>query len=483
MSRILVVDDESGARYGARRLLESAGHAVTEAASGEEMLQILSRTDADCILLDYQMGTGLDGLATMAALQQKSGAPPVVLFTAQGSERIAVEAMRRGAFDYLTKPADADELVMVLERAVAYARTRNENELLREESDRQKPSRDLLGNSIAMSRLRDDLSLMAPANSSVMLLGESGTGKEMAARFLHERSGRTGPFVPVNCGALPASLVESELFGHEKGAFTGATTARTGKIRQAHGGTLFLDEIGDMPMEAQVRLLRVLEERTVEPLGSGRSVSVDIRVVAATHRDLKMHVAEGKFREDLYYRLEVLMVSIPPLRERPGDALQLARTFLRHYAGNRKIEFSPLAETVLTRWIWPGNVRELRNVVERASVLCRGESIGPELLGLPPEAQNPSGQGTTTAFPAAEPVAAGATDDGLIHLTPVPVDMPFRLAKVRVVEEFERRFVAHHLDKSNGNVSRAAAALDMHRQSLQQKLRDLGLGRVGQDDE
>ncbi len=478
MSRILVVDDESGARYGARRLLEGAGHTVTEAASGEEMLQILAHADADCVLLDYQMGTGLDGLATLAALQQKSGAPPVVLFTAQGSERIAVEAMRRGAFDYLTKPADADELVMVLERAVAYARTRTENELLREESDRQKPSRDLLGNSVAMKRLRDDLMLMAPAGSSVLLLGESGTGKEMAARFLHDHSGRTGPFVAVNCGALPATLVESELFGHEKGAFTGAATSRAGKIRQAHGGTLFLDEIGDMPLEAQVRLLRVLEERTVEPLGSGRTVSVDIRVVAATHRDLKQRVAEGRFREDLYYRLEVLTVAIPPLRERPGDALLLARTFLRHYAGNRRLEFSPSAETVLIRWIWPGNVRELRNVVERACVLCRAESIGPELLGLPPEALGHPGQA------AAEPTTGlAAEEEGILHLAPIPVDMPFRLAKIRVVEEFERRFVAHHLERCGGNVSRAAAALDMHRQSLQQKLRDLGLGRAGSDEE
>ncbi|MEN9308599.1 MAG: hypothetical protein RL173_2531 [Fibrobacterota bacterium] len=481
MSRILVVDDESGARYGARRLLEGAGHTVSEASSGEEMLQILSKQDVDCVLLDYQMGGGMDGLGALAALQQRSGAPPVVLFTAQGSERIAVEAMRRGAFDYLTKPADADELVMVLERAVSFARTRAENELLREESDRQKPSRDLLGNSPSMKKLRDDLILMAPASSSVMLLGESGTGKEMAARFLHDRSGRSGPFVPVNCGALPATLVESELFGHEKGAFTGASAARMGKIRQAHGGTLFLDEIGDMPLEAQVRLLRVLEERTVEPLGSNRSVGVDIRVVAATHRDLKQHVAEGKFREDLYYRLEVLMVVIPPLRERPGDPLQLARTFLRHYAGNRQLEFSPSAETVLTRWIWPGNVRELRNVVERASVLCRGESIGPELLGLPPEAMGPASQ--TPALSAAEPVPAGAPDDGLIRLSPIAVDVPFRQAKIQVVEEFERRFVAHHLDRSGGNISRAAAALDMHRQSLQQKLRDLGLGKIGTDDE
>ena len=486
MSRILIVDDESGARYGARRLLETAGHEVTEASSGEEMMKILARQDAECILLDYQMGIGMDGLATLAALQQKSGAPPVVLFTAQGSERIAVEAMRRGAFDYLTKPADADELVMVLERAISFTRTRSENELLREESDRQNPSRELLGASVAMRKLRDDLAHMAPSKSSVMVLGESGTGKEMAARFIHDRSGRTGLFVPVNCGALPASLVESELFGHERGAFTGAATSRIGRIRQANCGTLFLDEIGDMPLEAQIRLLRVLEDRSVEPLGASRSVSVDIRVIAATHRDLRQLVAEGKFREDLFYRLEVLMVSMPPLRERPGDVLLLARTFLRHYAGNRPLEFSPSAETVLARWIWPGNVRELRNVVERASVLCRGESIGPELLGLPAEAMDAPRQ--APALAAAEPATEAAhgsevNDGGMIRLTPVSVDLPFREAKLQVVDEFERRFVSYHLDRNGGNISRTAITVDMHRQSLQQKLRDLGMGRSGSEEE
>jgi len=222
MSRILVVDDESGARYGARRLLESAGHTVSEASSGEEMLQILSKQDADCVLLDYQMGGGMDGLGALAALQQRSGAPPVVLFTAQGSERIAVEAMRRGAFDYLTKPADADELVMVLERAVSYARTRAENELLREESDRQKPSRDLLGNSPSMKKLRDDLILMAPASSSVMLLGESGTGKELFARFLHRL-----------LGALRRSVRRSELRRHPRNP--GGIGAVRRAQRQLHG--------------------------------------------------------------------------------------------------------------------------------------------------------------------------------------------------------------------------------------------------------
>lgn len=469
MSRILITDDEAAARYGARRLLEGAGHQVTEASSGEEMLAITAKRDFDVVLLDHQMG-GMSGLEALQALQERSGAPPVVFFTAQGSERVAVEAMRRGAFDYLSKPADADELVMVLERAATISRERVEHELLRRESDGARPSREILGDSPAMKRMCAELQQMAPSASTVLLLGESGTGKEMIARFLHDNSRRKGPFVAVNCGALPATLVEAELFGHEKGAFTGATAARPGRIRQAHGGTLFLDEIGDMPLEAQVRLLRTLEERVVEPLGSDRSVEVDIRVVAATHRDLRQMVSEGKFREDLLYRLDVLVVQIPPLRERCGDVLLLARRFLRHYAGTRRIEFSPAAEALLARWTWPGNVRELRNVVERASVLARTDSVGTEHLGLSPKIAS------APPLPL-EALTAEESQDGLLALTPVSLDIPFREAKQRVIDEFERRFINHHLEKNDNVLVRTAQTLDMHRQTLQQKLRDLGISR------
>ncbi|MBK9577695.1 MAG: sigma-54-dependent Fis family transcriptional regulator [Fibrobacterota bacterium] len=462
--KFLVVDDETGARYGARRLLESAGHQVVEAASGEEMLALSPAKPFDAILLDYQMDP-MDGLTALTTLATRSGAPPVVFFTAQGSERIAVEAMRKGATDYLTKPADADELVMVLERAATLGRERTTLDLLQRETDSSRPSRELLGESPAMRAMREDLALMAPTASSVLLLGESGTGKEMIARFLHERSGRTGPFVAVNCGALPTTLVEAELFGHEKGAFTGATSARPGRIRQAHQGTLFLDEIGDMPWEAQVRLLRVLEERIVEPLGSERTIEVDIRVVAATHRDLQALVAEGRFRQDLLYRLDVLSVKIPPLRERPGDALVLAKQFLRHYAGNRPLEFSPAAQSAIDRAQWAGNVRELRNAIERSCVLVRGKQITPELLGVGPERAQPQISNTLEETP------------GWLGISPVSVELPFREAKQQVMEEFERKFINHHLEQCGGNISKAALALDMHRQSLQQKMKDLGMTR------
>ena len=322
-----------------------------------------------------------------------------------------------------------------------------------------------------MRCLREDLAHVAPSASSVLLLGESGTGKEMAARFLHERSRRKGLFVPVNCGALPAALVESELFGHEKGAFTGASGARPGRVRQAHEGTLFLDEIGDMPPEAQVRLLRVLEERVVEPVGSDRAVSVDIRVVAATHRDLRRMVSEGRFREDLLYRLDVLTMEMPPLRERPGDVLLLARRFLRHYAGGRRLEFSPEAESVLSRWSWPGNVRELRNVVERASVLVRKDVVGPEHLGLAPRSAPFPERGQHRLF-------AEEDQTGFLRVSPVSSDLPFREAKQRVVDEFERKFISLHLERSGNNLSKAALTLDMHRQSLQQKMKELGMART-----
>ena len=483
MSRFLVVDDESAARYGARRLLESAGHDVSEAESGEDCLRAVASRGFDAILLDYQMG-GMDGLAVLSALGQGASSPPVVLFTAQGNEKIAVEAMRKGAHDYLVKPADPDELVLVLERAAAFGRTRDEAERLREEIDARRPTRGVLGESAAMKRLLDDLSLMGPSTASVLLRGESGTGKELVARRLHELSGRKGPFVAVNCGALPASLLEAELFGHEKGAFTGALAAKVGKVRQADGGTLFLDEIGDMPLEAQTRLLRVLEERQVEPIGANRPVEVDIRVVAATHRDLVAMGAEGRFRDDLRYRLEVLVVTLPPLRERERDVLLLARAFLAHYAGTRKLEFSPSAEATLLAYSWPGNVRELRNVVERGCVLARSSQLGPEVLGLPlgnlPPGQLPPPPIPAFAATIQEPAPSA---DGWISVPPVRGDLPFREAKSQVVDEFERRFIQWHLERTNGNVSRAAGALDMHRQSLQQKIKDLGMARIAGDDE
>jgi len=473
--RFLVVDDEAAARYGARRLLESAGHEVVEASDGKECLAALSLARAQAILLDYQLGGGMDGLAVLEELKALGNAPPVVLFTAQGSEKIAVEAMRRGAWDYLVKPANPDELVLTLERAGEHHLARTENRRLRDEVAVLRPS-DLVGESEGMRKLRGTLERIGKATSNVLILGESGTGKEVVARELHKLSGRKGPFVAVNCGALPTSLVESELFGHEKGAFTGALTAREGRVRQADGGTLFLDEIGDMPLEAQVRLLRVLEERIVEPVGGVRTIPVDIRVLAATHRDLRALVAEGRFREDLFFRLDVLSLPLPPLRERGDDILLLAHSLLERVAPGRKLAFSPKAVEGLKAYRWPGNVRELRNVVERASVLCGDEEIGPEHLMLP------TLPGLPTLAVAAVQAATRTIGEGMLEMPPVSLNQSFREAKASLVEAFERAFLLGKFEETGRNVSRTAAALDMHRQSLQQKLKDLGLSRSGEEE-
>ncbi|MEN9353644.1 MAG: hypothetical protein RL318_969 [Fibrobacterota bacterium] len=472
--RFLVVDDEAGARYGARRLLESAGHEVVEAENGKDCLAALSLSKAQAILLDYQLGGGMDGLAVLEALGAIVDSPPVILFTAQGSEKIAVEATRKGAWDYLVKPASPDELVLTLERAAEHHLARMENRRLKEEMAALRPS-GLIGECPALVTLRGRLGMVGKAASNVLILGESGSGKEVVARELHALSGRTGPFVAVNCGALPTNLVESELFGHEKGAFTGALTAREGRIRQADGGTLFLDEIGDMPLEAQVRLLRVLEERMVEPVGGVRTIPVDIRVLAATHRDLRALVAEGRFREDLYFRLDVLSLHLPPLRERGQDIVLLAHALLERQAPGRHLSFSPNALDALRAYPWPGNVREMRNVVERASILCDDKEIGPEHLMLPA-----SGKAPALAVPAA--AAERAKTDGMLELPPISLGQSFREAKAALVDAFERAFILGKYEEMGRNVSRTATALDMHRQSLQQKLRDLGITRPTEEE-
>jgi DNA-binding NtrC family response regulator len=473
--RVLLVDDEAAARYGARRLLESAGHEVVEAASGEDCLTCLSLSRAEVILLDYQLGGGMDGLGVLAALKERPHAPPVVLFTAQGSERIAVEALKSGAWDYLVKPASPDELVLTLERAGEHFRATRENRQLRDEVAQLRP-KGLVGESAGMKLLRDQISLVGPSPANVLILGESGTGKEVVARALHEASKRTGPFVAVNCGALPASLVESELFGHEKGAFTGALTEREGRIRQADGGTIFLDEIGDMPLEAQVRLLRVLEDRVVEPLGGSRTVPVDIRVLAATHRDLRQMVAEGRFREDLFFRLDVMSLHLSPLRSRGQDILSIAATLLEKLTPGQKLSMSPKAESALLQYPWPGNVRELRNVMERASILCRGGEIGPEHLMLP-QLQRVAPEPAKVKDMDAEP-----GPDGTLTLPAISLSLSFREAKNQLVDAFERAFIQGKFEECGRNVSRTAQVLDMHRQSLQQKLKDLGISRSAEEE-
>ncbi len=453
--RILVCDDEPVARRGAARALGDA-YDFVECSDGRECLQALGRPrhGVDLILLDLRM-PGMDGMTTLAHLTALPAPPPVVVVTADSSLRTAIEAVKAGAADYLSKPYDIDELRFVVSKTLETARLQAENRRLSEEVKRLGGGKRLLGESPAMRAVLDAVERVGPASAGVLIRGESGTGKELVARRIHDLSDRArGPFVAVNCAAIPDTLVESELFGHRRGAFTGADRDRPGKFRQADGGTLFLDEVGDMALAAQAKLLRVLQEGLVEPLGGGDAVSVDVRVLAATHRDLKALCAEGRFREDLLFRLRVVEIELPPLRERGGDVLLLARNFLA--AVSPTLSFAPETERALLAWSWPGNVRELANAVERATIFRRGDVVQPE--DLPQEVRG----------------AAPREGDSGNGLAWDPED-DFQTAKKKVIDRFEKAILTEALREHGGNISQAARKLGLHRQNLQQKLHELGI--------
>ncbi|HEY0513575.1 MAG TPA: sigma-54 dependent transcriptional regulator [Thermoanaerobaculia bacterium] len=460
--RILVCDDEPVARRGAARALGNEAYEFLECIDGKECLAALGRPrhGIDLILLDLRM-PGMDGMTTLAHLTALPSPPPVVVVTADSTLRTAIDAVKAGAADYLSKPYEIDELRFVVAKTLETARLQAENRRLAEEVRRLAGSRRLLGESPAMRAVMDALDRVGPASAGVLIRGESGTGKELVARRVHDLSERArGPFVAVNCAAIPDTLVESELFGHRRGAFTGADRDRPGKFRQADGGTLFLDEVGDMSPAAQAKLLRVLQEGIVEPLGGGDPVPVDVRVLAATHRDLKALAAEGRFREDLLFRLRVVEIELPPLRDRHGDVLLLARHFLA--ASSRAgLRFAPDAERALLAYAWPGNVRELANAVERATIFCRGDVVAPE--DLPQEVRS------------AAAVEGGNAGD-LLAWSP---EDDLQTAKRKLIDRFERAIVTEALREHGGNISQAARRLGLHRQSLQQKLHELGIAAEG----
>jgi DNA-binding NtrC family response regulator len=455
--RVLVVDDEEAARYGIRRALGSADYQVSEAASVAAAREALAGAGVDLVLLDVNLPgeSGLDLLRELAARGEE--APPVVMITAYGSERMAVEVIKAGAYDYLSKPYEVDELRLVVRNALDNVRLRRENAKLRERLAAEGAARGrLVGESEAMRRVRALVEKVAETDATVLVRGESGTGKELVARELHERSARRreGAFVAVNCAALPSELIESELFGHEKGAFTGAAGRRKGKFEQADKGTLFLDEIGDMSAGVQAKLLRALEERRIERLGGSESVPVDVRVVSATHRPLEQEIERGNFRADLFYRLQVVTIELAPLRERREDIPVLAESFARQAAERYGLPARPLGPDALRRLLeydWPGNVRELRNTVERAVILSEGDELTVKDL---PE----NSRGAVVSRPGQPREEAGALS--------VPFTNDFREDR----REFERRYIARCLDEAGGNVTRAAAVLGMHRQSLQHTL-------------
>src|SRR5918911_2680835 len=379
--RVLVVDDEEAARYGIRRALGGGDYEVGEAGSVEEARAAIASRAPDLMLLDVTLPgeSGLDLLRELAAAGEPR--PLVIMVTAYGSERMAVEAIKTGAYDYLSKPFEIDELRLVVKNALETVRLRRENLSLRKRIELEGAQRGpITGNSEAMRRVRSMIEKVAETDATVLVRGESGTGKELVARELHERSShrRKGSFVAVNCAALPSELIESELFGHEKGAFTGAAARRRGKFEQADGGTLFLDEIGDMSANVQAKLLRALEERRIERLGGSESIPVDVRIISATHRPLEQEIEQGNFRADLFYRLRVVTIEIAPLRERREDIPPLAATFARQAAERHNLPERTLGREALRQLMeydWPGNVRELKNVIERAAIMSEGSEL------------------------------------------------------------------------------------------------------------
>jgi DNA-binding NtrC family response regulator len=462
--RLLIVDDEEASRYGMRRALSTFGFNVSEADSAEAARALIRQQEPDLMLLDVNL-PGMNGLDFLRELKSSNGnSPLVIIVTAHGSERMAVEAVKSGAYDYISKPFELDDLRLVVKNASENIQLKRENVSLRRRIEIERSQRGaLIGNSEGMQRVRSMIEKVAETDATVLIRGESGTGKELVAREIHERNSirSQAAFVAVNCAALPSELIESELFGHEKGAFTGAAARRQGKFEQADGGTLFLDEIGDMSHNVQAKLLRALEERTIERLGSNDSIPVDVRIVSATHRPLEQEISAGHFRADLFYRLRVVTIEIPPLRDRREDIPTLAETFARKAADHYELPLRQIAQGALRRLIdydWPGNVRELKNTIERAAIMAEGEELTAE--DLPDE-----------IIPAIQKVKAngGETDGGLR----VPFTAEFREDR----KEFERRYISRCLEHTHGNVTRAAEILGMHRQSLQHKLRQLGLGR------
>jgi two-component system, NtrC family, nitrogen regulation response regulator NtrX len=442
---VLIVDDEAGVRSALSGVLRDEGYAVDAVDNGEACLDRVARAPYDVIVLDIWL-PGMDGLATLTRLNERRVDAPVVMISGHGNIESAVRAIKLGAFDFVEKPLSLEKTVLVVGNALRQRRLEAENRALREHVDRRLT---MVGESYAMAQLREQVAMAAPTNGRVLIYGENGTGKELVARSVHSLSRRrAGPFIEVNCAAIPEELIESELFGHVKGAFTGAVTERRGKFELADGGTLFLDEIGDMSLKTQAKVLRALQEQVVEPVGGASGVRVDVRVLAATNKELTGEIRAGRFREDLYFRLNVIPIFVPPLRDRAGDIPLLADHFMAELAreyGRRPKKLDPGAVTGLRSYRWPGNVRELRNVIERLMIMVPGDTIGLTDLGLL-DSSGPTIQ-----------EGAGV--------------MPLLEARDR----FEREYILKALAAQQGNISRTAEVLGVERSNLYRKMRAFGI--------
>ncbi len=464
MTRILVADDSDAMREGMVLTLARLGYDAQGVKGGAEAIAAYAKRHVDVVITDLRM-LPVDGLEVVRRLRDLDPEATVVVVTAHGSVAAAVEAMRAGAVDFVEKPFSPELLAVRVEKAVEIARERRRARdaharaaALDEDRAREAGPLGLVGDSEAMRRLRDQIRKVAATDATVLVVGESGTGKELVARALHDGSRRRdGPFVSVSCAALPEGLLESELFGHERGAFTGAVRRKIGRFELADGGTLFLDEVGEIPPQLQVKLLRVLQERRFERVGGEETIEVDVRLVSATNRDLARAIADGRFREDLYYRLAIVPLALPPLRERPDDVEQLARHFLEAHAGRigrRVAGFEPAAVAVLRRHAWPGNVRELENVVQQAMVFCESERVRAEDL---PAALREA--------PAALPVPTG--DRSLTE----------------ILEDLERQLVVAAYRKARGVKAEAARLLGIKPSALYYKLEKYGIATPGPGDE
>jgi DNA-binding NtrC family response regulator len=444
---ILLIDDDDSLRRVMEFSLTEAGHAVRTAASGEDGLRLFEKDTFDAVITDITM-PGMSGMEVLATVHQRDAHIPVIVITAYGTIESAVEAMKQGAFDYITKPVSRDELRLTLEKAVRMRRLEKENVELRAEVTDRYRFESIIGSSEKMKEVLDLAGRVAVSDASLMITGESGTGKELLARGVHFNSRRAeGPFVAVNCAAIPEALIESELFGHVKGAFTGAVKDKEGKFELADGGTLFLDEIGDLRIDMQAKILRALQEREVDRVGGGRPVSVDVRVIAATNKDIERAVKEGAFREDLYYRLNVITLFIPPLRERKEDIPLLISHFLKKFNKDSDVRVDSGALSVLIEYGWPGNVRELENVIERASVLKRGALVTRDELPEKLKKEKPG------------------VEDIILNLPEQGISL----------EDLEKKLIVKALDKHRGNQTRAAEYLGITRPTLIYRMEKFGL--------